>query len=451
MKKLHHIYIALILLAAACVLDSCVDDLHERDFQHEISNWNDASAMDRVVSEETRKVLLLYSAGFNSLSSYLQQDIDDLKKGYIPPLHRNQDVLLVYSHFPSKSNAYAVNNPPVLTRLYRTMEGRVEADTLVVYDEASVSASAAHMNEVLTYIRDEFPAKSYGMIFSSHATGYLPSGYYSAADQYENGNIARTNLMSSPVGLVPVPYVAPEYDEADPPVKSIGQTLISVNNNKMSYEMDIKDFAAAIPMRMDYILFDACLMGGVEVAYELKDVCNRVAFSQTEVLAEGLNYSTLAEHLINVEDSMPVEVCRDYFTQYDSQSGVMRSATISLVDCRKLDRLVAVCSDLFSTYRSSINTLNHSKVQRYYRSSYHWFYDLESILVQAGANQQELADLRQALDECVVYKASTPSFMNSFSINVFSGFSMFLPSHGGNYLKSYYRTLGWNNATGLVQ
>ena len=37
------------------------------------------------VPEDTdRKVLLLYSAGFNNLSSYLKSDIQDLKSGWLP-------------------------------------------------------------------------------------------------------------------------------------------------------------------------------------------------------------------------------------------------------------------------------------------------------------------------------------------------------------------------------
>ena len=439
-----------LFVLSACVLDSCVSSLHKQDFQHNVSFGNEADVTVRVVSDETRKVLVLYSSGFNSLSSYLQQDIDDLKGGYIPNNRRNDDVLLVYSHFPSKSGAYSTKNSPVLTRLFKTLDGELVADTLKIYDAASVSASASHMNEVLTFVMDEFPAKSYGMIVSSHATGYLPAGYYTNADKYENGQLFGTSLMSVPVGHSPVPYVEPVYDESLPPVKSICQTVASTSDGQVSYEMDIQDFAEAIPMHMDYILFDACLMGGIEVAYELKDVCDVVAFSQAEVLAEGLNYSTLANHLLAGDVSLPLEVCKDYFTQYDTQSGVYRSATISLVDCRRLDPLASICSRLFSSYRSQINVLNYKDVQRYYRSSYHWFYDLESILVQAGITSAELSELRNALDECVVYKASTPSFMNSFNIDVFSGFSMFLPSHGGNYLKSYYKTLEWNKATGLV-
>ena len=41
--------------------------------------------------------------------------------------------------------------------------------------------------------------------------------------------------------------------------------------------------------------------------------------------------------------------------------------------------------------------------------------------------------------------------MNAFEIKTFSGFSMYLPSHGSGELNRFYRTLDWNIATGLVR
>jgi hypothetical protein len=327
----------------------------------------------------------------------------------------------------------------------------VVTDTLVVYEKGTISASARHFREVLTFVKDEFPARSYGMIVSSHATGYLPAGYYSTPDKYESYEIMAARRMSAGLDPVPVPYVEPEHDPSLPAVKSIGQTVSGLGTSAVSYDMDLVDFAAAIPMKMDYILFDACLMGGIEVAYQLRNVCGLVGFSQAEVLAEGLNYSTLTEHLLKSEDPLPEKVCRDYFDQYDTQSGVMRSATISMVDCTRLEPLAQKCRQLFAEYYDNIHSMNHSKVQRFFRSNYHWFYDLESIITAAGASPEELDELKNALDRCLVYKASTPEFMMDFPINTYSGLSMYLPCHGSAELDKFYKTLQWNKDTKLVE
>ena len=48
--------------------------------------------------KETRKVMLLYEAGFNSLSNDIQRNLDVLRDGYLPGKGRNDDVVLVFSH-----------------------------------------------------------------------------------------------------------------------------------------------------------------------------------------------------------------------------------------------------------------------------------------------------------------------------------------------------------------
>lgn len=404
----------------------------------------------REINEETRNVLLLYSAGFNSLSTYLTEDISDLMKGDIPTGSRMRDVLLVYSHKPVQRGAYSKPNPPVLTRVYKDMWGEVVQDTLLVCPESAHSADPSQLNMILTYVKDRFPAKSYGMIFSSHATGYLPTGYYNAPDDYIFTPSMSMMSENASVGRG-VPYVEPELDPSLPMVKSVGQDQVGAYGSYLSYEIQIEEFARAIPMYMDYILFDACLMGGVEVAYELSGKCGLVGFSQTEVLAEGFDYKSIPTHLLSGAAPDPASVCMDYFEQYDVQSGIYRSATISLVDCNRLEPLAEICAELFGKYNLRIATLNPIYVQKYYRYEYHWFYDLVDIVAKAGASDEEIEALNQAIEDCMVYRAATPEFMGAFKIDTYSGFSMYLPSDGSLELDKYYRTLKWNIATGLVQ
>ncbi len=373
----------------------------------------------RVETENQRKVLLLYSAGYNSLKDYLRSDFEDLKGGWLPGNNSTDDVVLVYTHTPV-NNGYKKPSSPYLIRIYKDREGTTISDTLVTYAEGTISSSKEQLNTVLNYVKSKFSAGSYGMIFSSHATGYLPAGFYTNPNSY---------VFS----------------------KSIGQDRVDSSGSSMSYEIDLPDFVDAIPMKLDYILFDACLMGGVEVAYELREKCDKVGFSQAEVLAEGFNYSSLTQHLIQNDEPNPQAVCEDYFEQYDKQSGVYRSATISLVDCRQLESLAELCKEIFASHREGLDNITPSKVQRFYRSNYHWFYDLESIIINAGASDAELSKLNSILEECILYKGSTPEFMQEFKIDIFSGLSMYLPCKGNNELDKFYKTLEWNKATGLVE
>ena len=57
--------------------------------------------------------------------------------------------------------------------------------------------------------------------------------------------------------------------------------------------MDVLEMVRAITIHLDYIIFDACLMGGIEVAYELRNVADKIGFSQAEILAHGFPYKPI--------------------------------------------------------------------------------------------------------------------------------------------------------------
>ena len=373
--------------------------------------------------------------------------------GWFPGPGRNDNIILVYSHQPRVRGDYSTPTSPSLTRIWTDHEGNVIADTLVRYPSDVHSATPGQLHDVLDFVNTTFPAKSYGMIFSSHATGYLPGGYYTHPLKYvfnEKQNISY-RYGGNRRNISPVPYVEPEHDPSLPAVKSVGQDQVGSYGQYVSYEIELDDFAKAIPMQMEYILFDACLMGGIEVAYELKDICHYVAFSQTEVLAEGFDYKLLTQHLLKSDTPNPQAVCEDFYNQYIIQSGVYQSATISMVDCTRLTPLANTCQTLFEKYRGEINRLQKDDVQRYYRDKYNWFFDLYDIVAKAGANEEELNELQNGLDQCVIYKNATPGFMGVFNIDSHSGFSMYLPGWGSNELNKYYSTLKWNKATSLVK
>ena len=406
---------------------------------------------NRVMVPNDRRVLLMYLAGYNSLSDCLRDDLNDVMNGWLPGTDKKDNVLLVYTHQPKRDGMYSVRTNPYLLRISAGPDGTTRVDTLVTYPETSISASTEQVNTVLTYVKNKFPAKSYGMTFSSHSTGYLPVGFYGKPDSYtypQKRNNAKGTGQAQPKS---VPFYEPYHDPSLPRVRSLGQDQQGGAGSYISYEMDIRDFADAIPMKLEYLIFDACLMGGIEVAYELREKCGKIGFSQAEVLAEGLDYTKIMPHLLGSKEASLESICYDYFTHYDSQQDVFsRSATISLVDCSRLDTLAETCRRIFMNHRNELSLIAPYKVQRFYRSGHHWFYDLESIISNAGATSDEMKALHDALGACVLYKAHTPQFMCEFDIKTFSGFSMYLPCNGTPELDKYYRTLEWNQATGLV-
>jgi hypothetical protein len=74
---------------------------------------------------------------------------------------------------------------------------------------------------------------------------------------------------------------------------------------------------------------------------------------------------------------------------------------------------------------------------------------------KCGLSEEDRVMLDEKLDDAVLYKAATSWFMSGyggFEVKHHSGLSMYLPfTTGRNYLHSFYKTLEWNQAVGLIQ
>ena len=409
------------LMAALFLVTACNKDA---GFEPGFSGADSATraSSERGYSMPSRRVMVMISAGYNSLSGYLSEDLRDLESGYIPEgTYYSSDVLLVLARLPKSAGDYATPSAPVLYRLWANRSGEVQRDTIQVWGGDTQLCTRETIHEALSTTQKKYPAQSYGVVFSSHGSGWLPPGYYSNPSKFEASSGSLWSL------------------------RSIGEDRTPSGGT----EMDLNDFADAIPMHLDYCLIDACLSGCVEVAHALKGKADIVGFSPTEVLADGFDYKNITTYLF-AKPSNPVEVCREYFEYYNAQSGSNRSATITAVDTRKMGTLEAVCKELFQAYRLSLNTLYGDDVQGYFRYDRHYFYDLKDILVQAGISEQEEARLDAALAQCIVYQAATDYFL-SIPLQRVCGLSMYLPSMGSTYLNNYYKeNISWNPATALV-
>lgn len=415
-KRLIWTLLAVLLVATACSKDA--------GFEMGISGADSASrsSSERAYSMPSRRVMVMISAGYNSLSGYLSEDLKDLESGYLPEgTYFNADVLLVLARLPKSAGDYASPSAPVLYRLWANRSGEVQRDTIQIWGGDTQLCTRETIHEALSTTQKKYPAQSYGVVFSSHGSGWLPPGYYTDPSKFEPSSGSLWSL------------------------RSIGQDKTPTGGTEMSLE----DFADAIPMHLDYCLIDACLSGCVEVAHALKGKADIVGFSPTEVLADGFDYKNITTHLF-ARPLDPVEVCREYFAYYNAQSGSSRSATITAVDTRKMDALEAVCKELFEAYRPILKTMSGSNVQGYFRYDRHYFYDLRDILVQAGISEQEKARLDAALSQFIVYQAATDYFL-SIPLKRVCGLSMYLPSMGSTYLNKYYKeNISWNQATELV-
>ena len=406
-----------------------------------------------------RKVLLFYECGVNNLTSYLKNNMDGTEKGlpagYVP--RESGDVVLIYSRYSKGAFDYT----PVeshLRRIYKKPNGKIVSDTLKTFGTETIAASSSTMRQVLTYVKDEFPAKCYGLVFSSHGSGWLPAGYYYSPSRFEDDHkgevgTSRQGIAAQSVGHPRLPVPEGDLPDTDPfygMTRSIGQDYIK--GSYYGHEMSVSEFADAIPYHLDYLLFDMCFSGGVEVAYGLKDKADYLGLSPAEVLGDGMfNYTKITSFLLNRETPDLEGLFKDSFEMYDKQSGAYRSSTVNLVRTSGLDNLASVCARMINEYSDALADAPVDDIQGYYRQGRHYFYDLVDIFEKCGASKADLEDLDKAVDGCVIYKNSTGQFLEDYDIKAYSGFSMYLPCAGTPLLDLYYRKEVWNNATRLVK
>lgn len=398
------------------LLVSAVSCFKDNNFSPGQGSSEPSSPAERLPVEETRRVMIMYSAGFNTLSSYLKADLDEMvTDGFVPQAQtRDDQVLLIFSRLSPYGASVA--EAPVLYRLYKDQNDKPVRDTLYRFQPEDQASDPAVLTKVLELARHYYPAKGYGLVLSSHGAGWLES---------------RNTITESKV-------------------RSVGQDY----DTDRVHEMEVKDFAKAIPYPLDYILFDCCFMGCVEVAWELRDVTPLIGFSPTEIVADGFDYKLITTRLLAPQPDV-LAVCEDYYAQYIAPQQTRPYATITLVDTQKLQPLANICKTLFQKYRSKLATLSMDKVQHYYRDNgeyrYYHFFDLRHMLVQAGITEQETAQLDQALDGCILYERHTPRFFSLDLINI-CGLSVYMPSSGNATIDAYYKDhVAWNQATQLIQ
>ena len=380
----------------------------------------------------------MYAAAYSNLSSQIVEDINELCDGEVP-YSCDPDILLVYSHSVKTPRDYNTPTNPVLFRAYKDKKDELHRDTLMVYPNTDVASTAEVLHKVLCDVQEQFPSPSYGLIFSSHGRGWLPVDY--------SEKIPVNDVWTAPA-LDGSGRAASHRRVVYPETKWLGI------ESQTGSGIDIRELAEAIPMKLDFFLVDACLMGCVEFAYELRNTCRNLVVSPTEILSNGFIYSNMAAHLFGSDEPDYKGICADYYNYYMKQSGFYQSATITWVDCTQLDALAEACKDIVAANREGLSKADHDAVQHYfyyyYEDTLPWFFDLRDILEQSGASTEELARLNKALDAAVLYSAATPTFF-SLKLERVCGLSMYLPYPASTVLNNYYKSLSWNKATGLIQ
>jgi hypothetical protein len=72
-----------------------------------------------------------------------------------------------------------------------------------------------------------------------------------------------------------------------------------------------------------------------------------------------------------------------------------------------------------------------------------YFFDLENFISESTTSTQNKEKFESALNNTILYKASTSKIFDELEINNFSGLSVFVPDSTNSKYHDFYKQLDW--------
>lgn len=325
----------------------------------------------------------------------------------------------------------------------KKQNGRCLTDTLRRYSDRPFT-SRQWLTSLFSEVMTLAPASRYGMVVGCHGLAWVPvQGQRNARKRLgsqekidEEDNLykeERIDKEGEPNDLM--------HFEVQGPVTTrfIGGTYPETQLETT----DLADAMADAGFHTEYILFDACYMSSVEVAYELKDVTHYLIASPTEVLSYGFPYITMGKHLLGTPNYKGiVDSFISFYSSYNLPYG-----TVAVTDCTQLDALAAIAQQINA---AAAEQLVPNGVQIMDGYSPTLFYDLGHLMSLKDAGTVLTAAFAEQLDKAVPYKGHTGQYFTALKdapvdIKHYSGLNT---SQGSlNHMADRLSETAWYKAT----
>lgn len=290
---------------------------------------------------------------------------------------------------------------------------------------SQIATDPAVMEEVFTDMQTVAPSDSYGLILGSHATGWM------------KGNSVQSKAFGDDGG----------------------------------YHIDIPDLANVLKKsfseKLDFVLFDACMMGNAEVGYELKDVTSHCIASVMETPVYGFPYNHILPYLYTENIDYPA-VCHE-FMSFNKTNNLW--GTCAVMDCSQMENLASAVKAKLSEWQDALSSVSMQNVQQYGVNSYKYFsYDVLDFFRELGRKSgvvkttdlnEAIASVQSALNQAVIAKDCLSGVDYDFEgLTIdgtrFCGIGMYIPGEYNRYVAnktawndyyeqsiSWYRAVGW--------
>ena len=396
------------------------------------SNGDSPDGPDMPVTPVGQTVFMFFPWS-NSLLSDFRRTVEDMQTVVAERSMKNERIMV----FMATSEREAV-----LFEL-KKQNGRCLTDTLRRYSDRPFT-SRQWLTSLFSEVMTLAPASRYGMVVGCHGLAWVPvQGQRSARKKLgsqeridEEDNLykeERIDKEGEPNDLM--------HFEVQGPVTTrfIGGTYPETQIETT----DLADAMADAGLHTEYILFDACYMSSVEVAYELKDVTHYLIASPTEVLSYGFPYITMGKHLLGTPNYKGiVDSFISFYSSYNLPYG-----TVAVTDCTQLDALAAIAQQINA---AAAEQLVPNGVQIMDGYSPTLFYDLGHLMSLKDAGTVLTAAFAEQLEKTVPYKGHTGQYFTTLKdapvdIKHYSGLNT---SQGSlNHMADRLSETAWYKAT----
>lgn len=418
------------------------------------SNGDSPDGPDAPVTPVGQTVFMFFPWS-NSLLSDFRRTVEDMQTVVAQRSMKDERIMV----FMATSEREAV-----LFEL-KKQNGRCLTDTLRRYSDRPFT-SRQWLTSLFSKVRTLAPASRYGMVVGCHGMAWVPvQGQRNARKR-----LGSQERIDEEDNLYKEERIDKEGDdlmhfEVQGPVTTrfIGGTYPETQIETT----DLADAMADAGFHTEYILFDACYMSSVEVAYELKDVTHYLIASPTEVLSYGFPYTTMGKHLLGTPNYKGiVDSFISFYSSYNLPYG-----TVAVTDCTQLDALAAIAQQInaaateqinaaaaeptnaasegkLNTARSGKNVPNGVQIMDGYSPTL--FYDLGHLMSLKDAGTVLTAAFAEQLEKTVPYKGHTGQYFTTLKdapvdIKHYSGLNT---SQGSlNHMADRLSETAWYKAT----
>ncbi len=364
---------------------------------------------------EGGRTVLIYLAADNSLSSFALADLEEMKAG-MAEVNNSGVHLLVY--IDTKDAA------PRLVEL-ESKNGTTVETTVKTYDRNRNSAGEAETSEVFqdVFSNDAYRAASYGLIYWSHGDGWIPN---------------------------PLPAT-----------RWIGQ-----DTGNGTHYMNITDLVSILSdaPHFDFILFDACFMQSIEVAYSLRSFTDYYIGSPTEIPGPGARYDVLVPALF-ANGEVALNVAAAYYDPYeeiyDDGKGISNTnwtggVSVCILKSSELESLANITKQVLQEnadneeLRSAVFDYDKRSSSQGHVGYYDWVQMMRHL-----TDNSAFTVWKQAYDLAVPASCwkTTPqnysAFAHMFSMEGTNGVSHYIPASNKSAARNAYRSTEWYQAAGL--